>query len=288
MPQPRVGSDSKQPNTPWSRGGHTPGGTGQKLRGAHLTMGTGIFPLEPGWLVRGPRYPLVVANRSREEVIQKLAEQVGLLRSSARAFDEGIDAEALRMAVHIRVLVHHTKRSRSLLNQLGVQHQLLFLDTWQPPEPSQPGHIIVHRWDAGLAVIEFHMEEGKGEARFRAPLNDQPDRITGPQPFRFWWNQAVIEDVTRQRFTRKDLVLFMANQEGGAHIDPEIKPRWHALTRLNSLGWGYRENYITVPAGPDDSPMGNPVPANIRQIAFEVEKSIAEQLRDLLDRGSAA
>jgi hypothetical protein len=80
----------------------------------------------------------------------------------------------------------------------------------------------------------------------------------------------------------------MANKAGGAHVDPEIKSRCVALTRLNSLEWGYGPSYVTVDPGPNDQPMGNPVPANVRQIAYEVETAITEQLGHLLGQGNAA
>lgn len=78
----------------------------------------------------------------------------------------------------------------------------------------------------------------------------------------------------------------MANQEGGAHVDPAIKSRWAALTRLNSLGWGWhREDsnmVVTAPAGPEDEPMGNPLPANIRRLPDEVEETLTQYLSHLL------
>ncbi len=50
----------------------------------------------------------------------QLEEQVAFLRHSAALFDAGADAEAKRIAVVIRVLVHDTPRSHSLLAQLGL------------------------------------------------------------------------------------------------------------------------------------------------------------------------
>jgi hypothetical protein len=223
-------------------------------------------------------------KRSREELIEHLKHQLGFLRASSAAFDAGREEEAQRLATTIRVLVHSTGQSVALLKQLGVQHQMRFLDTWQPPEATRPGVVLVRRWDAGLATIRL----GSGTATFAAPLGAHPEGIRGPQPFRIWWKQSVIEDQTRTRFTRKELVLFMTNQAGGAHVDPDIASRWVALTKLNSLGWGYGDNALVVPAGPEDDPMGNPIPANIRQIAFEVETSITGFMGDLLDAGTAA
>jgi hypothetical protein len=219
-----------------------------------------------------------VAKQARAELVQHLGEQLEFLRASAAAFDGGQEAEAKRMATTIRLLVHNTKRSAGLLKQLGVQHQILFPDTAHRPPP--PGVRIFH---SGLAIIQMNNEE----ARFKPRLaDDHQDGGYSPQSFRIWWNRPILQDLLGEWFTRKEIVLFMANQDGGAHVDPEIKPRWHALTRLNSLGWGWRRedegSAIAIPAGPDHEPMGNPLPANIRQIAYEVEQTISEQLAHLL------
>ncbi len=79
------------------------------------------------------------------------------------------------------------------------------------------------------------------------------------------------------------LVLFLANKAGGAHIERAIEPRYFALTRLNSSGWGWGRGedgstYLTVPAGPDYTPLGNPTPANVRQIAHEVQRTCEQFL----------
>lgn len=108
------------------------------------------------------------------------------------------------------------------------------------------------------------------------------DDIHGPQPFRTWWNRPILEDLRNETFTRKELVLFLAHKFGGAHVDPNMEPRFVAITRFNSLGWGWKREGDTtsleVPAGPDCEPMGTPIPVNVRQIAYELETSLRDQL----------
>ncbi len=54
------------------------------------------------------------------ELQAHLAEQLQFLEASADAFDRGFRGEAKRMAATIRILVHQTHRSHSLLGQLGI------------------------------------------------------------------------------------------------------------------------------------------------------------------------
>lgn len=229
-----------------------------------------------------PDILVLMAKQSRDELVSYLREQMGFLRRSAEAFDEGEESEAKRLAAILRLLLHNSKSSNSLLRQLGVQHQLKFLDTRRRPEPASPG-VITRTWDAGLAVIELSNEG----SRYKAPLAGAGNGgIYGPQPFRQWWQRDILQDMNRERFTRQEFVLFMAHKVGGVHVDPEIQPHFKALTQLNSLGWG-RINEddkpgVGVPATIDQEPLGNPIPANVRQIAYEVQDTVEKQLAHLL------
>ena len=53
------------------------------------------------------------------ELVKQLRRQLDFIRNSASAYDAGHSEEALRIGVAIRVLLHDTKFSNSLLNQMG-------------------------------------------------------------------------------------------------------------------------------------------------------------------------
>jgi hypothetical protein len=66
---------------------------------------------------------------SQAELEQHLGEKASFLRASAQAFDAGFEAEAKRLATSIRILVHDTRNSRSLIDQLGLKDGIRFEDT---------------------------------------------------------------------------------------------------------------------------------------------------------------
>ena len=66
--------------------------------------------------------------QSQAELAKHLREHLGFLRASADAYDAGFDGEAKRLAVSVRVLVHDTNNSKSLLGQLG-QKNTQFVDS---------------------------------------------------------------------------------------------------------------------------------------------------------------
>jgi hypothetical protein len=73
-------------------------------------------------------------------------------------------------------------------------------------------------------------------------------------------------------FTRKDLVLSIANQDGGAHVDPQLDEDYAGLTRKNSIGWVAEIDGKIIP---NES---NPALASIRQIAYKVLESLKRKL----------
>jgi hypothetical protein len=51
----------------------------------------------------------------QQELIEHLKEQIGFLLSSSQSFDAGYASEGKRIAVVLRVLLHDTNKSQSLL-----------------------------------------------------------------------------------------------------------------------------------------------------------------------------
>jgi len=70
-------------------------------------------------------------------------------------------------------------------------------------------------------------------------------------------------DTDNVTYTRKQLILEVANTDGGAHVDASLNATYHAITRVSGSGISYKL--------PDaDEVYLNPVPALIRQIGHEV------------------
>ncbi len=216
--------------------------------------------------------------RTHEELIAQLWTHVSFLRRSGRLFDDSAEDEALRLAVSIRVLVHDTPHSISVLEQLGVKTTITYLDSYIPPPEPQEGNLI---WHMGAGIAGLTADES-GQPCYKATKDLHPLSI-GPVPFDDWWNRTIIRDQAGAEFSRKALTLALANQDGGAHVDPELDEAYDALSRSNSLGWMAGVPSGTGDGAADSVPMGSPVPANVRQIAWELERSIMDQLGEHLE-----
>lgn len=206
-------------------------------------------------------------RQSRQELEEHFRRQVGFLHTSAAAFDSGVIAEASRLATSIRVLLHDGQGA-SLLGQLGLKDQLGFLDTATDPIPGNlaPTNGLVTMGIGGTGPV-FHAPFGEGSPR----RQNKPRKA-----FEDWWNAVVIIDGIGTTFTRKDLVLALANKDGGAHVDPELNAAYAALSRSGSLGWMISDDTGARPM------IESPVPASVRQIAYELEQTFFEQLNPIL------
>ena len=192
------------------------------------------------------------ALQSQEDLQEHLADQINFLELSANAYDSGFTGEAKRMAVSLRVLLHDTPNSRSLLGQLN-RKNTQFYDSASPINPSNKA---THSGLVGILVAG-------GEGKPIAFLDDNP-RGSRQANFESWWETPVFVDSKGQVLTRKDLVLTVADQDGGAHVDPKLEERYAELSRHNSMGWFHISG----------TPIKEVERAAIRQITHEVLKTL--------------
>lgn len=214
------------------------------------------------------------------ELVSMLREHLDFIALSARAFDEGAEGEAKRLAVSIAALVHDTKASHSLLDQLGIKEELRFIDSATPigssdsgPDAEGVSTMRIDLMGCGLTI----MATGGGEVRWEAPLDAEVEfRKPRPVVFGVWWNAHVMRHPTDLRWRRRDLVLQLRNKQGGAHVDPKLNERYDRLIERDAVaragiadegGWLEFSN--------------SPAPAAVRQIAWELERTLLPQLDDL-------
>lgn len=206
----------------------------------------------------------------------RLASQLGYLQVSCESYDAGFREEAARLAVIIRVLVHDAtprglkkqkKRgrkqlcSKSVLRQMNLKDSMKFLDTSES-------------YDSARHVCSFHglAYQALRSARFLPKRELPPNPVEKPSwvSFKDWWEKTVIVDSLGSKFSRKRLILSLANQDGGAHVDPDLEPEYEKLTRKDSMGW--RSLRSTV-----DRPVTEIETATCRQIAHEMLESLREE-----------
>ncbi len=211
-------------------------------------------------------------------------QQISFLESSAKAYDKGNEPEAKRLAVSLRIFLHDSRNSTSLLQHLGVKDKLPFKDTAAAvPSPASSPDTVVWAFSGGLCMVKA----GSDDLTFHPPVGGEEGKLDRSHPdacFEDWWIRPLLSDMSGNTFSRQDFVLAVANQDGGAHVDAKLNAAYQALTRENSLGLTQhgsdgRGNVglgVSLGVPPDDgTPISNSLAlASIRQMTYEVLESL--------------
>lgn len=194
-------------------------------------------------------------KKTKTDLLVELQEQVTLLSHACKSYDNGLKPIGKHIALSLRVLLHHHGNSQALLQQLGLRMKH-FLDTAGDLNPNNlvtDNLLSVMKFDSGNIDWAPKFVQGKGFERW----------IT----FAEWWNNKVIKDDKKRFFNRRDLILNVADTDGGAHVDSSLDEAYMDLSRNNSLGW-------IISVGDVQRPFPPPTMPCIRQIAHELLKTL--------------
>lgn len=206
-----------------------------------------------------------MVNRPISNIEEKYKRHLSFLNRSAEAYDHGHVDEDIRLAQSIRVLFHQTKTSHSIVSQLGMDPRLIDSSC-----QLTPGNTL-----GQMPLVQTGYGDAQGN-KFFAPLSksDRKNSI----PFENWWNQLVFTKEGDLTFSRKRLILQMANKEGGSHVDPKLTPDFVAIQKY-SLGFNFFNE--------DNSANGNDVTSvTIRQITHEVLASLVDGYEKTPDKSN--
>lgn len=141
----------------------------------------------------------------RADLIDHLRRQLNFIITSCRAYDAGLRAEAIRIALAARILFHQTKASSALVAGHFKLMDIKLRSTAVPltgPNANAIGFIGLEPDTCGFRP----MRDG-------SPRNEQVELAK-------WWDGEPILRLHSNEFvTRRALILAAANKDGGAHID---------------------------------------------------------------------
>lgn len=186
--------------------------------------------------------------------IEQLDRQLGFLDRSCSSYDAGYKDEAIRIATCIRVLVHDTRSSVSLLSHLDAK-DIRLLSTVPPIENPERTFAFdgLTSFSANGAVPKLR----KSDRDSLLPVDD-------------WWAQPVYCMGQGQFYRRKDLVLAASNKDGGAHVDAKLTPEYEKLAA----------DFWSVSSGGQSRPLEDIHLIGLRQLGYELLNS--EELIKLL------
>lgn len=146
---------------------------------------------------------------------KSLQRQLQFIAASCAAYDVGQEHESLRVAVALRVIFHDTGSSTSILKQLGVKESIQLLSI-------APEIVVQVPADATFAVA-YPVIFGD----FIRP-NLEANRANDLLDVSQWLEQRVMLN-KGMWLTRNDIILKAANEDGGAHVDPQPSNKTQAM-----------------------------------------------------------
>lgn len=209
-------------------------------------------------------------TQTEADLKQHLQEQIGFLETSCKVFDAGDESEAKRLATNVRVLCRDYGSSKSLLKQLKLDR----IDFYDTGHPYTPNNLLPFTGLLGLTgtcppasmVFTPHLDSNT-DARWR--------------PFSDWWNSIVVSSNLQgppggknfPPLSRCKIVLRLTNEDGGAHVAPEIDAAYAHIARTPGLGW----QIATIGPGgrTRERFTGRAELVSMRQIAHEVLRTLS-------------
>src|SRR5580692_6132787 len=141
-----------------------------------------------------------------------LQAQYTRLKDALDGFYSGKEVQALTAAITLRVLVHQTNSSESLLFRLNPR----YWDLTIRHKPLNPGAVFVVPVSLQIA----------GDGTRRVIRSDFSSPSYHLVPLRQWWNDDY-QPLGNTRLSKRTIVLNVADKDGRAHVDSKV-PDSHA------------------------------------------------------------
>jgi hypothetical protein len=221
---------------------------------------------------------------SRQRFRDQLKRNIGFIRRSCELFAQGHQEEGIRIATPLRVLLHDTKNSTSLLKHLKVKDSMKLNSSCRiVPRGMNSGFF------EGMGRLTLHVN-GREVYRRLDPVLDDAAHPHIPISVQQWWEMPVyVRDAAipdggggyKTELTyleRKDIILAAANKDGGAHVDEKLQPDYERLA-ASGAAWMYT-NRIRLADGTIAvlPPLENAHLIYLRQMGYEVLSSFDMRL----------
>ncbi|MFD1036523.1 hypothetical protein ACFQ15_17975 [Sphingomonas hankookensis] len=159
--------------------------------------------------------------RTASEIGNFLNDTLDSLVAACDRFDNKDTREYRHIAVLIRSLCRDTRTSHSLLSQANMKDRNFLSSNLV----IYPGNMFS---TCNLVELVLQPKVPEKPATWRAVL-DAGAMVF--EPFEDWWRSSIIVRSNGEKFSRSDIVGYVADQDGGAHVDPEIDAAFESMRR---------------------------------------------------------
>lgn len=200
------------------------------------------------------------------DIEDEFRAQLKLLRKSCEEYDKGDEDEYRRIAVALRILLYDRGQSKSVAGQLGLKSAMF--KAFSPPV--DPANLITE-----MPMIMMEMNSARPDPHYRPVLGTYPASDRRLLSFDQWWSEEVFKSPGGITMDRAGMVMHVADQAGGAHVDPELDEVFHKIAKENEAGWMMSRNG-------QEYPFEGIERAYLRQIGYEVLETLEPEWGKIL------
>lgn len=203
---------------------------------------------------------MAISKSKQLRMTSELRRQLGFMRRSCEAFDQGDEDEAIRLSALLRIMFHTGGQSVSLITHLGLGDSKIL--------SSSQGH---GDWRDYIAV---QMSLTSTQPMRAIPLLG--DKFS-ESSIKNWWEHESVFVYKGKRYSRRSLIRSAADKDGGAHVDEELEEYYEALcTGIDTIGIVGQLEYSGQPPFPQGVPLypQNVHLALLRQFSHEILASV--------------
>lgn len=172
--------------------------------------------------------------RTKDELFSELQTQIRFLQNECEQYDSGYLEYSKRIALTLRILLHNTRCSNSLLHQIEstfVYNCPDFIDI-STTHGSLSGEGNTDFVRSSMCAYELNHDIDSPPVLTPKPIIFRANERYPRRAFKTWWEDLHITLINKNLFlSRKDVVTLVADQDGGAHVDSEVDERLLLLSR---------------------------------------------------------
>ncbi|MDX3973487.1 hypothetical protein [Shinella sp.] len=230
-----------------------------------------------------------MSRKEEAEIERALIESYERLKRSGALYDIGHHSEAPDIAKEVYIIAHDRGGSHvSLLTALGIKEKARFVDSSNqrhyPPERgilASSEYILIgqHITFSGIDYVP----------------NLERNGYNNNLPFTEWKDGHVLSrhdndsENLREFISREEIYTYVRNNEGGGHVNPRLSTKKTDVKMINLMKGSYVDGYMHLNEGPAvTSENFMPAYATIRQIGWEIEKTLENNFPAIIAKASHA
>lgn len=175
-----------------------------------------------------------MANKNREELLEKLKHIVNFIQEELNlalkldCCDPLRTEYAISLATRLRVLLNDEGNNKSLLRILKLKDAFMFPCLPYDIYASLPSNLVFTS-----SLTKLVVNNGK----MYCQVNDYSNAEDLLYAFDPWWNEVVIDSKhpVLSQISRRDVVLTLADKEGGAHVDTKYDEAYWQVINENGM-----------------------------------------------------